>query len=226
MGAAASAKKDARQWRIAGLGAKLSKAGAPSFLKGYGAEDTISAREAEHYLSLMAGCGCWHALVHAGAASREAPVTVGGLEASLATAVCGAADEVVAYLGAFDKASCGACGAFALRTSAVPAVPEGVVAREAAADLGRALLEPKCRVAAVGGRAGNGKSVAAATCVSAIAGADAGRRPKETSLRSSSENAPSVAGAFVDGIAWVSVGQNARPAAVLGRGVPRSRLRI
>ncbi|KAH8064463.1 ADP binding protein [Aureococcus anophagefferens] len=190
MGAGASTRQP-QPWRIAGLGPKLGKAGASRLAKGYGGEDMLDARDAEEYLALVAGCGAWSALARL-APSREAAVEIGALDAALADAAGPSVGEVVAYVRAYDRRSCAACRAFALRSAALPAAPGGLVRRAAAADaVVSGLLSETARLAAVAGRGGNGKSVLAASCVADLAGH------------------------FVDGVAWVAVGRSAAPAAVL-----------
>ncbi|KAK7232946.1 ADP binding protein [Aureococcus anophagefferens] len=190
MGAGASTRQP-QPWRIAGLGPKLGKAGASRLAKGYGGEDMLDARDAEEYLALVAGCGAWSALARL-APSREAAVEIGALDAALADAAGPSVGEVVAYVRAYDRRSCAACRAFALKSAALPAAPGGLVRRAAAADaVVSGLLSETARLAAVAGRGGNGKSVLAASCVADLAGH------------------------FVDGVAWVAVGQSAAPAAVL-----------
>ncbi|KAH8078831.1 ADP binding protein [Aureococcus anophagefferens] len=189
MGAGASTRQP-QPWRIAGLGPKLGKAGASRLAKGYGGEDMLDARDAGR-LALVAGCGAWSALARL-APSREAAVEIGALDAALADAAGPSVGEVVACVRAYDRRSCAACRAFALRSAALPAAPGGLVRRAAAADaVVSGLLSETARLAAVAGRGGNGKSVLAASCVADLAGH------------------------FVDGVAWVAVGQSAAPAAVL-----------
>ncbi|KAH8071460.1 ADP binding protein [Aureococcus anophagefferens] len=123
--------------------------------------------------------------------AEEYLALVAGCGAWSALARLAPSREAAVEIGALDAALADAAG---------PSVGEvrrcrgagGLVRRAAAADaVVSGLLSETARLAAVAGRGGNGKSVLAASCVADLAGH------------------------FVDGVAWVAVGQSAAPAAVL-----------